>query len=292
MPSLNPIVGVDGSPWIVDASRRRWPWRSYRLSSHIQLRVGPSTMSASTRPAPDLRTARRDTRCHLLIDFDGTIAPDDPTDRLLEQFAHPAWLEIEAAWQAGRISSRECMARHTELLRVTPENLDAAIRCMRIDPSFHTFVDFCRRHGLDLTIVSDGFDRVVRTLLELEGLALRFFANHLEWQGGDRWRLGFPYAHADCRFQVGNCKCSHGMDQPRACVVIGDGRSDFCMAERADYVIAKGALAQFCRERGLQHASFHTFDDVRARLARWLARRAQAQGDQSSLEEQPWSRRT
>jgi len=250
-------------------------------------------MSATARPTPHWRTSRRHARCHLLIDFDGTIAPDDPTDRLLERFAHPAWLDIEAAWQAGRISSRECMARHTELLRVTPKDLDAAIRMMRIDPSFHAFVEFCRGRGIDLTIVSDGFDHVVRTLLEGEGLRLRFFANHLEWQGGDRWRLGFPYSQVDCRSQVGNCKCSHGVDQPGACVVIGDGRSDFCMAERADYVIAKGALAQFCRERGLQHASFHTFDDVRARLARWLARQAQAPRNQpSSPEDQPWNRRT
>jgi 2-hydroxy-3-keto-5-methylthiopentenyl-1-phosphate phosphatase len=250
-------------------------------------------MPASARPAPHWRTSRLDTRCHLLIDFDGTIAPDDPTDRLLEQFARPAWLDIEAAWQAGRISSRECMERHTELLRVTPEDLDAAIRCMRIDPSFHAFVDFCRRGSLDLTIVSDGFDRVVRTLLEGEGLPLRFFANRLEWQGGDRWGLEFPHLQVDCRSRAGNCKCSHGVDQPRAhVVVIGDGRSDFCMAERADYVIAKGALAQFCRERGLQHASFHTFDDVTARLARWLARRAHAPRSQSSpLEGQPWGRR-
>jgi 2-hydroxy-3-keto-5-methylthiopentenyl-1-phosphate phosphatase len=249
-------------------------------------------MSGSTRPAPHSPTPRPRAQCHLLIDFDGTIAPDDPTDRLLERFAHPAWLDIEAAWQAGRISSRECMARHTELLRVTPEDLDAAIRSMRIDPSFHAFVDFCRRRALDVTVVSDGFDRVVQTLLQAEGLPLRFFANRLEWQGKDRWRLGFPYLQAECRSQAGNCKCSHGVDQPRACVVIGDGRSDFCMAERADYVIAKGALAQFCRERGLQHASFHTFDDVTAHLARWLARRTHARrANRSSREEQPWDRR-
>jgi 2-hydroxy-3-keto-5-methylthiopentenyl-1-phosphate phosphatase len=250
-------------------------------------------MSASYRPAPPWPPPRTGARCHLLVDFDGTIAPNDPTDRLLEQFALPAWRDIETAWQAGRISSRECMARHAGLLRATPEELDTAIRGMRIDPSFHAFVAFCRRRRVDLTIVSDGFDRVVRTLLECEGLAIPFFANRLEWQGGDRWSLAFPHGEADCRSQGGNCKCSHGADQPGACVVIGDGRSDFCMAERADYVIAKGALAQFCRERGLQHASFTTFDDVTARLARWLARlNRSARAKPSSVKTQPWGWRT
>jgi 2-hydroxy-3-keto-5-methylthiopentenyl-1-phosphate phosphatase len=250
-------------------------------------------MSASYRPTPHSPPARSSARCHLLIDFDGTIAPDDPTDRLLEQFAHPAWRDIEAAWQAGRISSRECMARHAGLLRASPEELDTAIRAMRIDPSFHAFVAFCRRRRVDLTIVSDGFDRVVRILLESESLPLRFFANRLDWQGGDRWSLAFPHGEADCRSQGGNCKCSHGADQPGACVVIGDGRSDFCMAERADYVIAKGALAQFCRERGLQHASFTTFDDVTALLARWLAHLGRsARAKPSPVKTQPWGWRT
>jgi 2-hydroxy-3-keto-5-methylthiopentenyl-1-phosphate phosphatase len=250
-------------------------------------------MSASHRPVSHWPAQRSSVRCHLLVDFDGTIAPDDPTDRLLEQFADPAWLEIEAAWQAGRMSSRECMARHAALLRATPEELDAAIRVMRIDPCFHAFVGYCRQSHVGLTIVSDGFDRVVRTLLECEGLSVPFFANRLEWQGGDRWSLAFPHGRADCRSESGNCKCSHGADRAGACVVIGDGRSDFCMAERADYVIAKGALAHFCRERGLQHASFTSFDDVEARLARWLARLGRSAGAKSSpIEPQRWGRRT
>jgi 2-hydroxy-3-keto-5-methylthiopentenyl-1-phosphate phosphatase len=217
-----------------------------------------------------LPSSRSIKRCYVLLDFDGTIAPDDPTDRLLERFAEPEWLEIEAEWQAGRISSHECMQRHAELLRVTPDALDAAIEAIQIDPTFHHFVNFCRYRSLDLTIVSDGFDRVLRAVLKREQLPVRFFANRLEWRGGDRWSLAVPYAKTDCRSRGANCKCSHGAGRGGTCVVIGDGRSDFCMAERADYVIAKDALAGFCRERGLSHASFSTFEDVTARLAEWL----------------------
>ena len=64
-----------------------------------------------------------------------------------------------------------------------------------------------------------------------------------------------------------------GAGRKGPCVVVGDGRSDFCMAARADFVIAKGALAGFCSARGLSHASFRNFDDVTERLAEWLDRR-------------------
>ena len=72
----------------------------------------------------------------VLVDFDGTIAPDDPTDRLLERFADPAWLEVEAAWQRGEVSSRECLSRQVALLRATPEALDEQIRSVRSIPRF------------------------------------------------------------------------------------------------------------------------------------------------------------
>lgn len=228
-------------------------------------------MSASYPSARRVqRSPRARVQSHVLVDFDGTIAPDDPTDRLLERFADPAWRDIEAGWQAGRISSRECMQRQAALLRATPQELDAAIRTVHIDPGFHRFVHLCRRRRVDVTIVSDGFDRVVRTVLERARLSIPFFANRLESQGSDRWHLALPHARSDCRSGGANCKCSHGARRNGRCVVIGDGRSDFCMSAQADYVIAKGSLRDFCRSRGLPHASFSDFDDVTDRLAEWL----------------------
>ena len=209
----------------------------------------------------------------VLVDFDGTIACDDPTDRLFERFADPFWRIIEKAWQDGRISSRECMGRQVDLLRVLPEALDEQIQCIRIDPGFHGFLEFCRGHGAEVKIVSDGFDRVVGAVLASAGLAVPFFANKLEWQGGDRWRLAFPHACSSCRVEAANCKCSHAQSPlQHPWVVVGDGRSDFCMATRAEHVIAKGSLADYCRRRNLPHATFSDFYDVTAALSAWLLR--------------------
>jgi len=82
-----------------------------------------------------------------------------------------------------------------------------------------------------------------------------------------------------CRVGSANCKCSHGqwLGGPR--IVVGDGRSDFCMADRARFVIAKGTLAEFCRAHGLAHASFRNFDDATRRLAEWLDLKADRPAD-------------
>src|SRR5262245_10877559 len=117
----------------------------------------------------------------VLIDFDGTIAPDDPTDHLFERFADPYWRVLEDEWQSGRISSRECMQQQVELLRVSPSVLDEAITAIRIDQGFHAFVSFCRGCGAEVKIVSDGFARVVRPALRHEDLNVPFFANTPAW---------------------------------------------------------------------------------------------------------------
>lgn len=226
-------------------------------------------------------------RWQVLVDFDGTIAPDDPTDRLLERFADPLWRVVETAWQSGQISSRQCMERQVELLRVTPEELDKAIGNVRIDPGFPAFLAYCRRLGADVKIVSDGFDRVVGAVLRSARLEVPYFANRLEWQGDDRWRLAFPHAQGDCRVNGANCKCSHGERLPTLRVVVGDGRSDFCVSTRADFVIAKGMLADYCRDRRQPHATFTDFDDVTAQLATWLATCGRAPAKAPRLYAQP-----
>jgi 2-hydroxy-3-keto-5-methylthiopentenyl-1-phosphate phosphatase len=193
---------------------------------------------------------------------------------LLDRFADPSWREIERQWQSGEISSHECMARQVALLRATPEALDAEIRAIRLDPEFPSLVDFCWRHGAKVKIVSDGFDRVVGAALRSAHLSVPFFANKLDWQGEDRWQLAFPHARDDCLVNAGNCKCSHSYRPHLWRVVVGDGRSDFCMSTHADYVIAKAALAEYCRNGGRAYAPFANLHDVIARLSTWLSKKS------------------
>jgi 2,3-diketo-5-methylthio-1-phosphopentane phosphatase len=207
------------------------------------------------------------------VDFDGTIAPGDPTDTVFDRFCDPAWREIEREWQQGRCTGRDCMARQVDLLRATPEALDRLLRTFAIDPHFPGFVELCRRWRLQVVVVSDGMDRVVRQVLRTAGLDLPFFANRLQWLGSDRWKLGFPHARADCAAALGNCKCSHRRQGGRGAIeiAVGDGRSDYCLARRAHVVLAKGQLAAHCRSESIPHWPIADFSDAAAALGGWLA---------------------
>ena len=173
---------------------------------------------------------------------------------------------------AGRIGSRECLARQIDLVRASPTALDAFARDATIDPHFPAFAALCAAYGLPVTIVSDGLDRVATTMLARAGLTIPVVANHLEHIGGDRWRLGFPHAREGCRSAAGNCKCTRLAAEPGTLrVLIGDGRSDFCAAASADLVLAKDALAAHCRDNGIGYQPFADFADASAILTRWIA---------------------
>lgn len=221
--------------------------------------------------------------CNVVVDFDGTIVTCDATDFLLERFADPSWHAVEDEWIAGRIGSRECLAKQTALLKATPAQIDTAIDELNIDPGFATFLGMCREHGIDVRIISDGFDRVIARVLDRHGLSLPFTANRLEAHGDDTWRLVFPHARADCRVRSGHCKCATARDSAnRNTVVIGDGRSDFCVAGGADLVFAKSKLLELCQDAGLPHLSFESFFDIAEPLMGWLEAQGETRLDAAS----------
>jgi 2-hydroxy-3-keto-5-methylthiopentenyl-1-phosphate phosphatase len=129
--------------------------------------------------------------------------------------------------------------------------------------------------------VSDGLDRTISAVLARHGLELPYFANNLQWRGEDRWRLGFPNARSDCVTLSGNCKCQFAdMPGSQLRIVIGDGRSDFCLAGRADLVLAKQSLLSHCRKSGLPHYAFENFSEAADLLAGWLQQRVEVATDQ------------
>lgn len=192
-------------------------------------------------------------------------------DSLLERFAPPEWRDVEALWQSGRIASRECLARQVDLIRATPAQFDAAVDEIAIDPGFRRFMRLCADYRITASVVSDGYDRVIGRILHNNGIVMGYTANRLEPIGADRWRISFPNSAGDCRTLAGHCKCATAERQSAGVrIVVGDGRSDLCVAEGANLVLAKGSLRHLCAEKGIAHTAVADFADVTEALGSWL----------------------
>jgi 2,3-diketo-5-methylthio-1-phosphopentane phosphatase len=218
-------------------------------------------------------------KVEITIDFDGTVTLADTTDLMLERFADPKWREVETEWVEGRIGSRECLARQAALLRASPGEIDAALDTVKTDLSFPSFLQEAHALGASTKIVSDGFDRFIEPILARIGVKIPLVCSRLVSQGPRSWRAEFPHSSDDCRSEGGVCKCAAAAPG-KFRLLIGDGRSDFCLAQESDFVFAKGKLVEFCREQQIPHRAIASFRDARAHMReifKLLARGAPAE---------------
>jgi 2-hydroxy-3-keto-5-methylthiopentenyl-1-phosphate phosphatase len=220
----------------------------------------------------------------ITIDFDGTVTLGDTTDRMLERFAAPKWREIEAEWVAGRIGSRECLARQAALLSASPGDIDAVLDIVETDPGFPRFVQEAHALGAATKIVSDGFDRFIEPILARIGVKITLLSNRLISTGLRSWRAEFPHVSPDCSSESGVCKCA-SVAAGKFRLLIGDGRSDFCVAQEADLVFAKGELIEFCREQNIPYRPITSFREARVHLLELSKRLARGVSSDSSLEQ-------
>ncbi len=204
-----------------------------------------------------------------IIDFDGTIAPIDTVDSLLGRFADPTWELIESDWVQGKIDSRTCLQGQLGLVTADRLALEIFFQNVEIDPQFTSFVRHVSAFA-DIAVVSDGLDYPIKHAMQKVGLSsIPVFANKvgLKLNGLD---VSFPHSSFACLAQSGVCKCSVArLFDTSPLILIGDGRSDHCLARSADYIFAKGSLQAFCEGEGLAYTPFDSFGDILSTVQRW-----------------------
>jgi 2-hydroxy-3-keto-5-methylthiopentenyl-1-phosphate phosphatase len=203
----------------------------------------------------------------ILCDFDGTIARVDTVDLLLERLADSSWRLLEEQWIGGHISSRECMAGQIPLLRGGWPAIAKVLAEVELAPSFSSFAAWCREVRAPLRVVSDGLDRVIEHLLAREAIEVdEVWASRLVDHPDGRLGLDFPQMARRAFCGADFCKCALFPDDsgPRPLrILVGDGRSDFCCAGRADVVFACSKLALHCRQNDIAFVPFEDFEGVR-----------------------------
>ena len=177
----------------------------------------------------------------------------DVLDQVIERYsASEAWRDWETEWQAGRMSTPECLRRQMGDLRVSPEELHGFMSECEIDPAFPRIVAWAAAKGADLSIVSDNFSSLIHAILDHQELpAVPVFANEFVFAAG-RFEARFPLRDPACP-GCAHCKAQHlRAVEGRQRIFVGDGLSDVCPSLVADVVFAKDSLAADLGYRGVR----------------------------------------
>ena len=188
----------------------------------------------------------------IFCDFDGTITKTDTLNKFLKIYADKKWLDFELEWEQGKIGSRECIREQMQLFsNMTEEKMNDYLAGIQIDEYFLDFFRLIKDNGIEFYIVSDGFDLFINKILKNFSITgVKIFANKLTFDNGT-FITEFPFTDEDCAIAAGVCKCNilkKYRNVTKSLIYIGDGLSDFCAAEKADFLFAKERLLEYCKK--------------------------------------------
>jgi HAD superfamily phosphoserine phosphatase-like hydrolase len=203
----------------------------------------------------------------VFVDFDGTITDIDTFDALVRAAAgDDAWIAIDDALVAGRITLRAALEQQAALVRLSREEALAFLEAnAHVDPAFGPFVAAVREHGGTIRVLSAGIAAVIHDALGRAGVEVEVLANEVDFSA-DGWTVTFIDDSDN-----GHDKAAHVRAAQAAgahTVFVGDGISDFDAAVVADQRFAKRgrALEAYCRERAIPCTTFRSFDEIGAAL--------------------------
>jgi 2-hydroxy-3-keto-5-methylthiopentenyl-1-phosphate phosphatase len=211
----------------------------------------------------------------ILCDFDGTAITEDLGDKVSQRFAgYSVWRQAEDEYKAGAYGFGALITRIFAPVTASREEIAAFARAEAVlRPGFERLVAACQEAGRPFVLCSAGLDVYIEPVLERLPSELRAHIQ-LRANRGICSPLGltvdFHAADGVPDDGCGNCGFCKGSVVRRLqadghkVVVCGDGTADRCAADAADFVFARRRLVQYCREKGIPHRPFETFEEVMA----------------------------
>ncbi|HEX7544059.1 MAG TPA: hypothetical protein VF361_04585, partial [Candidatus Limnocylindrales bacterium] len=93
----------------------------------------------------------------ILVDYDGTIAQTDISDKILYEFIGERYAADDAAYDSGLVGSRTLFEGQVKLLPGAPDEVVALAEAQPHHPTFAPFVARALELGIPVEVVSDGF---------------------------------------------------------------------------------------------------------------------------------------
>ena len=104
-------------------------------------------------------------------DFDGTVTEEDTSFFLLDAFAQGDWRRLLREYKEHKISVGEFNTKAFAMVKADkPTLLEALKGEVKVRAGFHELVNYCRRRGFRLVIVSNGLDFYIEAILKDLGL--------------------------------------------------------------------------------------------------------------------------
>ncbi|MFC1992323.1 MtnX-like HAD-IB family phosphatase [Chloroflexota bacterium] len=204
------------------------------------------------------------TKIMVQCDFDGTITQEDVSFMLLDAFADGNWRQLLEEYREGKMPVGDFNTRAFAMVKADRQTMvDLSRRKVKIREGFHELLDYCRRNGFQVVIVSNGLDFYIETILkdigedniEVFAAQTRFDSGGLEvkYIGPDGSQLLSGFKDAYTRLFI-----SRGY----RVIYIGNGLSDASPARLAYRTFATGELLDCCREFSLDCVAFDDLNDV------------------------------
>jgi len=197
-------------------------------------------------------------------DFDGTVTEKDTSFFLLDTFAQGDWRRLLRDYKEHRISVGEFNTRAFAMVKDDKPTLLGALKGeVKVRVGFHELVNYCRKKGFRLVIVSNGVDFYIRAVLKdlgLENIEVHAAQASFHPEGMKVHYVGPAGKRLDDSFKEAYIKSFLKLGY--RVIYMGNGDSDIAPAKYAHYVFATGDLLAYCRENNLDYKPFENFSDV------------------------------
>jgi len=197
-------------------------------------------------------------------DFDGTITVEDQSFLLLDAFASGDWRQLLKEYRGGKISVGHFNTKAFAMVKEDEQTLVNFVRkTAKIRSGFPELLAYCRRDDIRFTIVSNGLDFYISTILTDIGLEnIEVFAAKARFAptGMEVSYTGPDGTHLDSDFKETYIRSflTHGY----RVVYVGNGLSDISAAKYAHHIFARDELLSFCKQAKLNFTPFVDFNDV------------------------------
>jgi len=200
------------------------------------------------------------------IDFDGTVTEEDVSFLLLDTYVGPAWREYLKEYSSGKISVGAFNKKGFGMMKADRKTMTGLVLTsprVKIRPGFKELIDYCKRKGFKIVIVSNGLEFYIEAILksqEIDGMEIHA-AENVFYPGGMNVRyIGPDGSEVDAGFKevytADLCRRGYRV------IYLGNGASDIHPARLARHVFACDDLLKKCREEELKHFAFQDFFDV------------------------------